>query len=208
MSAICNLAKKRVELLKLSLVSGMKFESDMYKKLSQEAMNVIIRQIGNVGKLTCDNVTTMLEMFTSDKIFDDEQMTMLREVIHTKLDQNVGMSNASNTKTQKVLKPEAWITGELYEALTAEVKVSRSQLVSARISLLATFFGGGGYLDETRPGNVLRPDMGRAVNSIFWSVRLRPTTVRLAHHSTATVDVVAAVRLLPQDHHTCYNKYR
>jgi hypothetical protein len=54
------------------------------------------------------------------------------------------------------------------------------------------------YMDETRPGNILRPDMARAMTSIFWGIPELPDWYRskrcfwfpLAHVPSKTMHVI------------------
>ena len=51
MSALCNLVRTRVELLKLTKISGLTLEDDEFKGLSGEALTLIMSQISSAGKL-------------------------------------------------------------------------------------------------------------------------------------------------------------
>ena len=48
------------------------------------------------------------------------------------------------------------------------------------------------YMDETRPGNALRPDMGRAVNSLYWCIADLPDWFRAKHSAWFVIAHVPA----------------
>ena len=48
------------------------------------------------------------------------------------------------------------------------------------------------YMDETRPGNALRPDMGRAVNSLYWCIANLPDWFRAKHNAWFVIAHVPA----------------
>ena len=90
MSAICNLVQIRAELLKVNLKSGVDPSSNSYVSLAQEAIFVILKQIRAVGKLNCDQATYILKLATDEPIFNQAQLSELREVVNDKLDQQGG----------------------------------------------------------------------------------------------------------------------
>ena len=151
MSAICKLVQIRVELLKLNLKSGVNPTSVSYVSLSQEAKYVTLIQFGAVGKLSCDQATNILKIVTDEPIFSQSQLSELREAVNDKLDQQVGLSNGSNTKCQKIVQPEVWLHSDLREALASRVDIGRQQKMTCRVHLLAQFFGAGGLLHPTEP---------------------------------------------------------
>ena len=154
MSALYKLVSARLELLKLNVLTGMARASPKYAALSQECVTVLTRQISSVGRMNAEQVGNILRLVADANVLCDVDAHRLRDALNDKLDLSViGQHNASNTIYQTVPRPEMWLTGDLYAAVSnAPTSLHGGcETKHKKLGLLAGFFGSGGLVHPTEP---------------------------------------------------------
>ena len=96
MSALCKFVQVRVQLLQLNLSSGLTLESRQYHAMAQETVALLVTSIGNVPKLTTEQVTTIMQMILNSPTFIQEHIEAIRNALNTKLDIALGGNNSNN----------------------------------------------------------------------------------------------------------------